>query len=177
MDVGDILSTMGDVQYHRGYHEYRVGLSWVLWGMLSTMGNIKMHVGISWVPWVFSTVGYSNNKRSSLPRYSWYLATCIMISPTVLGIPYGAQDNPRGTHDIPTVLKISPTFIMKYPTVLNIPHGTQDIPQHASWYRSRYQTPPRYCTHVIQVDLLTVLTYWARSKIVAQPGPASSFLT
>ena len=85
--MGDILSTVRcSVPW---------GLSWVLWGILSTVGDIMMHVwrhheyhgGIPsfeiYVPWgyndtcggyheyrgVFSTVGYSNNKRFFPPWY------------------------------------------------------------------------------------------------------------
>ena len=54
---------------------------------------------------VFSTMGYSNNKR-------WY--------PHGTEHPHGTQDNPHGTHDIP--------------------HGTEH--------------PSRYCTHIIQGDVL-----------------------
>ena len=42
INVGDILSTVGGVQYRGGYHEYRGGLPW---GMFSTVGDIMMHVG------------------------------------------------------------------------------------------------------------------------------------
>ena len=48
---GDILSTVGGVQYRGGYHEYRGGyLEYrggcsVPWGMFSTVGDIMMHVG------------------------------------------------------------------------------------------------------------------------------------
>ena len=89
---GFILSTVGDVQYHGdimmhvgGYHEYRGGCSvpWgdtILWNLSTLGGYHGICGGISWVPWgVFSTVGYSNNKRFSPhgtehpPRYSWYL--------------------------------------------------------------------------------------------------------
>ena len=38
-----------------------------------------------------------------------------MISPMVLNIPHGTQDNPHGTHDIPHGTH-------------DIPHGTHDIP-------------------------------------------------
>ena len=65
-----------------------------------------IHVG------VFSTVGYSNNKR---------------FSPTVLNTPHGTHDVPHVHHDtptvlnIPTVLKITPTVLMISPAVLNTP--------------------------------------------------------
>ena len=59
MHVGDILSTVGDVQYHGGYHDKCGGyLEWgrsVLWGggvILSTVGDIIMSTVRG-----FSTVG------------------------------------------------------------------------------------------------------------------------
>ena len=67
--VGDILSTVEGVQYHGGYHEYRGGyLEYrggcsVPWGYHDARGDIMSTVG------VFSTVGYSNNKRLFPPRY------------------------------------------------------------------------------------------------------------
>ena len=83
------------------------GISWVPWG-------------ISWVPWgyleyrgVFSTVGYSNNKRNP---------------PTVLNTLHGTHDIPHIHHDIPTVLPI--------------PHGTQDNPLRYSWYPHGTEHPP-----------------------------------
>ena len=77
--VGVILSTVGDTQYRGryhdacgGYHEYR--------GVFSTVGDIMIHVGdIMSTVGVFSTIGYSNNKRS---------------------FPHGTE-HPDSTHDIP----------------------------------------------------------------------------
>ena len=87
MPVGDILSTVGVFSTVRGYHEYRGGYSvpWedimmhvgryheYLWGVqyrgdtilcnLSTVGDIMSTVG------VFSTMGYSNNRRFIPPLY------------------------------------------------------------------------------------------------------------
>ena len=51
------------------------------------------------------------------PQYWWYLSKCIMLSPTVLDIPYGTQGIPQDTQDNPTELKISP-------------HRTEHLPQH-----------------------------------------------
>ena len=81
---------------------------------------------------VFSTMGYSNNKRVSpmvrnTPTVLMISPTCIMISPMVLSIPHGIQDTPTVLRippmvlNTPMVLKISPTFIMISPTVLNTP--------------------------------------------------------
>ena len=65
------------------------------------MGDIMIHVGdIMSTVRVFSTVGYSNNKRL---------------------FPHGTQDNPHGTHDIP--------HGTEHPHgTQDIPHGTHDIP-------------------------------------------------
>ena len=186
---GDILSTVGGVQYSGGISWVPWGLSWVPWG------DIMMYVGgyheyrrgcsvpwgeksiVIWVPhgtehphgthdipphasWYPPTVLKFQRMVSPgtehPPRYSWYPPTCIMISPTVLNIPHGTQDNlpryswypttvlntprysrypphlswyPPTVLNTPTVLKISPTVLMISP------HGTHDIPP-------RYWTPP-----------------------------------
>ena len=140
---GGYLEFCGDVQHRGGYHDARGGISWILWWCsvpwgdtilwnLSTVGDIMLHVGdIMSTLGVFSTMGYSNNKRFS-PRYwtpSMVLMispTCIMISPTLLNTP--------------TVLKISPTFIMISPTVLNTPQYSRYPPRY-SWYPPWYWTP------------------------------------
>ena len=109
MHVGDIMSTMEryhplKFEYRGGYHEYRG---------------------------VFSTVGYSNNKRFPPTILNTLHSTHDI--PHGIEHPHGTQDNSQGTHDIPhstehpTVLNISPTFIMipaRYltpPRVLNTP--------------------------------------------------------
>ena len=106
--VGVILNTVLDTQYHWGYLDecgdimssveggvqYRGG---TILCNLSTVGDIMIHVDdiISTVG-VFSTVGYSNNKRfpPTLMNTPMVLTTVLMISPMVLNTP--------------TVLKISP---------------------------------------------------------------------
>ena len=101
---GAILSTVGDVQYHGGYHdarggyheyrggvqyrggchplkfEYRGGYHDTCGGYHDTCGDIMSTLG------VFSTMGYSNNKR---------------FSPTVLNTLHGTHDIPHVHHDIP----------------------------------------------------------------------------
>ena len=62
INVGDILSTVGGVQYRGGYHEYRGGYLEYRGGCSVPWGDIMSTVG------VFSTMGYSNNKRLP-PRY------------------------------------------------------------------------------------------------------------
>ena len=126
---GDILSTVGDVQYRGGISWCTWGISWCTWGdIMGTVGDIILWNlstvggshdtcgGISWVPWgVFSTVGYSNNKRLFPPRY-WTPSMVLMIS------PHGTEHPPCASWYPPTVLKITH-------------HGTHDIPP-------RYWTPP-----------------------------------
>ena len=80
MHVGDIMSTVG---------------------VFSTVGDIIKHVGdiLSTVgcsvPWGSQiTKDFSPHGTEHPPWYSWYPPTCIMISPTVLNIPHGAQNNP-----------------------------------------------------------------------------------
>ena len=84
-----------------GYHEYRGGCSvpWgdtILWNLSTVGGYHDICGGISWVPWgVFSTVGYSNNKRFFPPRY-WTPSTVLMISPTCIMIsPHGTEHPPQ----------------------------------------------------------------------------------
>ena len=123
------------------------GISWVPWGVFSTVGDIMSTVGvilstvgdvqyhggiswctwgISWVPWrVFSTVGEKSfviwvpHGTEHPPRYSWY--------------------PPHASWYPPTVLKFQR---MVSPTVLNTLHGTHDIPPRASWYPPWYWTSP-----------------------------------
>ena len=74
----------GGVQYRGGYHEYRGGYLEYRGGYHDKcVGDILSTVG------VFSTVGVYHEYRG------WGMfSTCIMISPTVLNIPHGTQDNP-----------------------------------------------------------------------------------
>ena len=75
--VGDIMSTVGVFSTMGGYHplkfEYRGGYH-------DTCGGYHEYRG------VFSTVGYSNNKR---------------FPPTVLNTLHGTHDIPHMHHDIP----------------------------------------------------------------------------
>ena len=163
---GDIMSTVGNtVCSVPWYHDARGGISWVPWRVFSTqllfeyptvlntpmvlMISPHMHHDIP--PW------YSNFKGWYPPRYSWwYPPTCIMISPTVLNIPHGTQDNPPRYSwypptvlNTPTVLKISPT-VLNTPMVLKISPTVLMISPHGTEHPPRYWTPPRYCTHIIQ---------------------------
>ena len=85
--MGVILSTMGDVQYHGGYHDACGGYHEYCGGVqycggyhplkFQYHGGYHDHVGdIMSTVGVFSTMGYSNNKRlfphgtEHPPRYS-----------------------------------------------------------------------------------------------------------
>ena len=52
----------------------------------------------------------------------------VLCTPTVLNVPHGTQDNPHGTHDIPTVVKVSLHGTEHPHGTQDIPHGTHDIP-------------------------------------------------
>ena len=77
----DILSTVGDTQCRRGYHDARGGIMSTMGVFntvgdtilcnLSTVGDIMIHVGdiMSTVRGVQYRGGNSNNKRFIPPRY------------------------------------------------------------------------------------------------------------
>ena len=119
--IGGIMIHVGGYhEYIGGYHEYIGGISWVHWGM-------------------FSTLGFSIEIEMFLPTCS---PTCIMISPDVLNIPRRTHDITRCTHGIPPmywtspdVLMISPTCIRDIPWCTEHPWCTHDIPP-------MYWTPP-----------------------------------
>ena len=67
--VGVILSTVGDTQYHRGYHDARGGYHEYRWE--------KIFCYLS-TPMVLNT-----------PTVLMISPTCIMISPMVLHTPHG----------------------------------------------------------------------------------------
>ena len=81
INVGDILSTVGGVQYRGGYHEYCGGYLEYRGGCSVPWGDIMMHVGD-----IMSTVeGVQYRGGKSLLLFEY---------PTVLNTPHG-------THDIP----------------------------------------------------------------------------
>ena len=107
INVGGYLEYCGDIMMHVGkYHEYHGGIC----------GGYHEYRE------VFSTMGYSNNKR----------------------FPPMALNTLHSTHDIspqysitPMVLMITLTVLKISPTVLKISlHGTQDIPPRYSRYTS-----------------------------------------
>ena len=77
--VGVILSTVGDVQYHGGYHDARGDI-------MSTVEGVQYRRGCS-VPW-----------GESLLLFEY---------PTVLNTPHGTHDIPHMHHDIPHGNQIS----------------------------------------------------------------------
>ena len=100
---GVSLSTLGGVQYTRGYHEYTGGCS-VQWGIPWAQRRIPWWVwGISWVHqgcslhWGFHTNCFPNDLphiyHNIPPVYPWYPSSVLntpsvlMISPGVLNIP------------------------------------------------------------------------------------------
>ena len=129
------------------------GISWIHWGMFSTLGDIMMHVGdtmrtlrdvqyigISWVHWgdIMSTLGVSIEieriYQVSPPNASWYPSD-------VLNIPQCTHDiyippppqctngiQPWCTEHLPMCTWYPPTFIMISPDVLNMPQCAHDIP-------------------------------------------------
>ena len=152
-----------------------VGISWVLWRVFSTVGDILSTVGvtmstigvieycgsvqyrggISWVPWrVFSIVG------GNLLLFEYPMV--LMISPTVLMIfphmhhdippwywtPHGPQDtSPHLSWYLPMVLKISPD-------------GTHDIPPQYLWYPPWYSWYPPTVLMISPMVLMISPPYW-----------------
>ena len=78
--VGDILSTLGDVQYRGGIQSFVI---WIQWGYHDACGGYHEYHGGCSVPW-----GYSSNKRFFLT---------VLNTPRYHDIPHGTQDIPRST--------------------------------------------------------------------------------
>ena len=77
-----MCSTVGDVQYHGGYHEYRGGDILSTVGVFSTVGDIMINVGdILSTVGVFSTVG---DIMSTVGGYLEYRGGC--------SVPWGFHD-------------------------------------------------------------------------------------
>ena len=95
---------------------------------------------------MFSTVGYSNNKR---------------FSPTVLNTLHGTHDIPHVHHDIPhstehpTVLQITPHGTHDIPHGTEHPHGTQDIPHIYRDIPHGTEHPPRYSRYSPMVLMIS----------------------
>ena len=152
---GDIMSTLGDVQYiggiswyvwgipwvHRGYHEYIGGISWVHRGMFSTWGDVQ-YIGVfnrNWKDFIKllpHIIMISLRCTEHPPMYSWY-------PPDVLIVSLRCTEHP------PMYSWYPPTFIMIPPDVLNIPRCTHDIPPMYSWYPPDVLMISPRCTHDI----------------------------
>ena len=143
------------------YHEY-IGISWVHWGMFSTLGDIMMHVGdkkpfnLYWKPWCTE---HPPIYSWYPPHTSWYPPDVLMKSPNVLMIsPWCTHDIPRCTHGILNVLMVSPMY---------------------SWYPPMYWTSPIYWTCIQGVYAWLILCHilltadkilnQIKSKISSQP--------
>ena len=166
--VGDILSTVGGVQYGGGNH-YKCGVSWVPRGVFSTVGGYLEYCGgIPWCTWgdTMSTVGGKSfviwvpHSTEHPPRYSWYPPRYSNFKgwyPPRYWTPPRYSWYPPWYWTLSTVLKITPhgtdDISPRYwtpPTVLKIsPHGTHDIP-HGTKHPQGTEHPPRYCIHIIQ---------------------------
>ena len=158
--VGDILSTMGGVQY-RGDILSTVGVFSTVGDIMSTVGvilsavgDVQYRGGISWCTW-----GYHEYRGGcSVP---WGENLLLFEYPTVLNTPHGNHDIPHMYHDIPPRYSNFkgwyPPMVLKFqrmvsPTVLNIPHGTHDSPHGTHDAPHGTEHPPRYCTHIVQGD-------------------------
>ena len=159
----DIMSTVG-------------GLSWVPWGMFSTVGDIMMHVGdiMMHVGDIMSTmegVQYRGGKSLLLFEYPMVLntptvltisPTCIMISPhgTQISkddIPHGTE-HPHSTQDIPHIYHDIPHSTEHPHGTQDIPHGTHDIP-HGTEHPPRYWAPPTVL-HTHYTGWLLIIKVW-----------------
>ena len=138
--VGAILSTVVDTQYLRDIMMYVEGISWVLWGVFSTVGTI------------FCNLSNMEGYHDTCGGYHEYLGGTQIED----FVPYGTE-HPHGTHDIPprsswypsrylvfpTVFKITPQY-SKYPPLYWTPPRYSRYPPHLSWYPPWYWTSPWY---------------------------------
>ena len=86
INVGDILSTIGGVQYRGGYHEY-------CGGYLEYRGSVQYHGGY-----------HEYHGGCSVP---WGKNLLLFEYPTALNTPHGTHDIPHMYHDIPHGIQIS----------------------------------------------------------------------
>ena len=132
---GDIMNTLGDVQYIVGYHDACGGIPWVHWVMFSTSGDIMSTLGD-----IMSTSGLSIEMERiyqvTPPNASWYPLWCTEHPPIY------SWYSPRFTHGI-SLMYWTPPNVHKVS-----PHIHNDIPrciEHASmysWYPTMYWTSP-----------------------------------
>ena len=145
-----VCSTQGDVQYTRGISlstpwgvQYAGGISWVHWGLLSTVRD------------VMSTLGGDHDGYGGYHEYSGGVqytggyheytgGDTMMRTP---GFPYKLIVSPM------TFPHIYPEFlpgVLNAPSVLMIsPHCTHDIPR-CTEHPPLFCTPPVYCTYIMQ---------------------------
>ena len=137
--LGDILSTLGDVQYIRVCN--------INWKVFITLLPHMQHdippmywtsrdapMISSWcthgIPWCTEHPPHDIHQCTHCiplmywtpPMYSWYPPNVLMVSPNVLNIPQCTHDAPHMHHDIPRC--------------------TRDIPLMYSWYPPMYWTSP-----------------------------------
>ena len=123
------------------------------------MGDIMIHVGdIMSTVGVFSTVGYSNNKR--FPPTVLNTPTVLKITPTVLNTPMVLKISPT-VLNTPTVLKISPRVLMISPTVLNTLHG----PEHPHGAAHALYRVVKRCNHELQLAMVSKESMQSLQKV------------
>ena len=165
-----VFSTLGKyhvyirgVKYIGGYHEcIGEGISWIHWGMFSTLGDIMMHVGDTmstlgdvqyirgyheyiggyheYIGGIMSTSGFSIEieriYQVTPPNASWYPLWCTEHPPMY------SWYSPRFTHGISLMYWTSPNVHMVSPHIHNdIPWCTEHAPMY-SWYPPMYWTSP-----------------------------------
>ena len=140
---GDIMSTLGNVQYIGGCSVHR-GISWVHWGMFSILGGYHEYIG---------GVQYIGGSMSTLGWYHEYIG----------GVQYirGISWCMRGSKMVKTFqfLLKTPMYWIS-PNVLMIsPQCTHDIPQCTHGIPLMYWTSP-WCTHGI------LPMYWAHPDVL-----------
>ena len=119
---GDILSTVGDVQYRGGYHD-KCGI------ILSTVRDTQYRGGYH------DARGEYHEYRGGVHPVLWRENLLLFEHPHGTEHPHSTHHIPHMYLDIPTVLKLQ-RMVSPHSTP-DIPHGTQDIPTFI-------MVPPRY---------------------------------
>ena len=99
INVGDILSTMGGVQYRGGYHEYHGGY-------LEYSGGYSVPWGENLLLFEYPTVLITPHSTHDILHMYHDIPHGTQISkdgipPIVLNTPHGTHDIPHVHHDIP----------------------------------------------------------------------------
>ena len=171
MNVGDTMSTSGDVQYIGG-------ISWVYRGhIMSTSGDVQYIGGISWYMWGSNLIK-SFQFLLKTPMYSWYPPDVLMISPQCThGIPRCTEHPPMYSWYPPACIMISPRctehppmYSWYPPNVLMVslqctehPRCTHGIPPMYSWYPPDVLMVSPRCTYGIP------LMYWTPPDVLNIP--------